>query len=525
VSTSRTLTLGRSTYPVILPNTRDPRLHVAAVIITIHVLGQFGLNFYVTVPQILSAIVTCAVIEVAITFRARRAFVWPASAMLTGSGVALILRVPGTPDDTWSTHAWYVFAGVAAFSLLTKYAIRYRGSHLFNPSNIGLVIAFVVLGSERIEPLDFWWAPLNVWTVTAYAVILIGGLLITTRLGLLGMAVTFWLALAAGVGVIAAAGHCMTARWAFAPVCGFDYWRVIVTSPEVLIFLFFMITDPKTVPAGRVGRVAFGVLVAMASTLLMAPQTDEFGTKVALLAGLVVVCALRPVLERFVPEPRSATDKIGRFAVGLASGGALRAAARIGLAVAVVVGVGFGLVAAGTPAGGTVAVPADDVLGRLRGEVDPATFPTITVEQDVSDWNHEIAGPVAQQIVLDLVENLELENQAVLETDESILPAINHGDRLDEMRARLEAAESTGVTEIERYQIDDVTVTLLVPFGKQEGLSLGLQSRGTVTEETYDAAGDLESSTTSPFAQTFAVRQVTGARWLNVGVLPLDEPS
>ena len=47
----------------------------------------------------------------------------------------------------------------------------------------------------------------------------------------------------------------MIANWAFAPVCGFDFWRVIVTSPEVLIFLFFMITDPKTVPAGRVGRV------------------------------------------------------------------------------------------------------------------------------------------------------------------------------------------------------------------------------------------------------------------------------
>ena len=97
-------------------------------------------------PQILAAILTCAVIEVAITFRARRAFVWPASAMLTGSGVALILRVPGTPlDDHWSTYAWWVFAGVAAFALMTKYLIRYRGSHVFNPSNIGLVIVFIVL--------------------------------------------------------------------------------------------------------------------------------------------------------------------------------------------------------------------------------------------------------------------------------------------------------------------------------------------------------------------------------------------
>ena len=102
----------------------------------------------------------------------------------------------------------------------------------------------------------------------------------------------------------------MTANWAFAPVCGADYWRVIAFSPEVLIFLFFMITDPKTVPAGRVGRVVFGLLVGVASTLLMAPQTDEFGTKVGLLAGLVVLCAARPILDRLLPEPRSAADDL-----------------------------------------------------------------------------------------------------------------------------------------------------------------------------------------------------------------------
>ena len=199
--TSRTLTLGGSTYPVILPNIRDPRLNVAAVIITIHVLGQVGLRFQVSVPQILAAILTCAILEVALTFRRSRSFVWPASAMLTGSGVALILRVPDTPlDDPWTTHKWYVFAGVAAFSLLTKYVIRYRGTHVFNPSNIGLVVVFVVFGSTRVEPLDFWWAPLNSWMITAYAVILVGGLLITRRLRLLAAAATFWIALAVGVG-------------------------------------------------------------------------------------------------------------------------------------------------------------------------------------------------------------------------------------------------------------------------------------------------------------------------------------
>ncbi len=524
--TSRTLTLGRSTYPVILPSTRDPRLHVAAVIITIHVLGQVGLRFQVSVPQILAAILTCAILEVTLTFRRSRSFVWPASAMLTGSGVALILRVPGTPpNDHWSTHAWYVFAGVAALSLLTKYVIRYHGSHVFNPSNIGLVIAFIALGTTRIEPLDFWWAPLNSWMITAYAVILAGGLLITAHLRLLAVAATFWTALAIGVGLLAASGHCMTARWAFAPVCGFDFWRVIVTSPEVLIFLLFMITDPKTVPAGRVGQVVFGLLVAVASTLLMAAQTDEFGTKVALLAGLVVVCAGRPILDRLVPEPRSAADDLRRFATRLATGGEagagiLRGLLRVGLIAAAVLLVGVGIVAAGTPARGVIVPGAADVLGRVPHDVNPATFPRISVDQDVLDWNHEIVGPVAQELVLTLVENLELENQALLRADEAILKAVDHGDRLQEMQGRLHDAAVTGTTVIERYQIDDVNVTLLVPFGRQDGLSLGLQSRGTMTKETYDAAGRLQARGSSPFAKTFALRRATGARWLNVAELP-----
>lgn len=511
---NHTLTLGGTSYPVVLPNVRDSRLHVAAVIITIHVLGQVELRFQVSVPQILTAIVTCAVIELAVTFRRTGALVWPASAMLTGSGVALILRVPDTPlDDTWTFHAWYVFAGVAAFSLATKYLVRYRGSHVFNPSNVGLVVAFVVLGSSRVEPLDFWWAPLDSGMAAAYAVILTGGLLITARLGLLATAATFWLTLAAGVGLLAASGHCMVARWAFAPVCGFDYWRVIVTSPEVLIFMFFMITDPKTIPSGRVGRNAFAVLVALASTLLMAPQTNEFGTKVALLGGLAVACVSRPLLDRLIPEERPLTDLLG---------GSRPTLARVGVVIATIAVFGTAIVGAGAPARGVVVPEPADVLGRLARDVDPATFPTITVDQDVVDWNHEITGPGAREIVLTLSENLQLENQALLAGDPAILAAVDHGDRLDEMTGRLAQAVTSGTTELEQYQIDEVNVTLLVPFGRQDGLSLGLESRGEVTHETYDGTGALTSRVTSPFAQTFVMRRATGARWLNVALLPLD---
>jgi Na+-translocating ferredoxin:NAD+ oxidoreductase RnfD subunit len=526
--TARALTFGGASYPVILPNIRDPRLHVAAVIITIHVLGQVGLHFRVSVPQILAAILTTAILEVALTFRTTRSFVWPASAMLTGSGVALILRVVGTPpDQPWTTDGWYVFAGVAAFSLLTKYVIKYRGSHVFNPSNIGLVVAFLVLGMSRVEPLDFWWAPLNVWMITAYTVIIGGGLLITRRLHLLELAATYWIALTVGVGILAASGHCMTANWAFAPVCGADFWRVIVFSPEVLIFLFFMITDPKTVPAGRVGRIVFALLVAVFSVLLMAPQTNEWGTKVGLLSSLVVVCAARPLLERFLPEPRSAADDVGRFARRVALGGAagagaeaIRGVGRVGLIVVAVLVLGVGIVAAGTPARGLVGIDTSEVFDRVPHQVDPATFPAITVEQDVTDWNHEVAGPGAQEILLTLAENLELENQALLQGDPTILTAVDHGDRLEEMKGRLRDAEASGSVVVAHYRFDAVNVTLIVPFGVQTGLSLGFEGRGTVTEETYDASGALVDRRESPFEKTFVMRRATGDRWLNVAVLP-----
>jgi len=520
--TSRTLTLGASTYPLVLPTVRDPRLHVAAVIITIHVLGQTGLHFRVSIPQILAAILTCAVIELVLTFRTSRAIVWPASAMLTGSGVALILRVVGTPpDQPWTTDGWYVFAGVAGLALASKYVIRYRGSHVFNPSNIGLVVAFVVLGSTRIEPLDFWWAPLDGPMLAAYAVIIAGGLLITRRLHLLALAATFWVALAVGMGILAGSGHCMTTNWAFAPVCGFDFWRVIVTSPEVLIFLFFMITDPKTVPAGRVGRVVFGALVAVACTLLMAPQTNEFGTKVALLSGLVVLCAGRPLLDRVLPEPRSSADSLGTFAdrltLGGNGGGVVRGGLRLGVTVVAVLVLGVGIVAAGTPARGTV-VDTSEMLNGVPHQVDPSTLPAITV--DVPAWDDSTKASIAQGILVTLAENLELENQALLRRDGSILTAVDHGDRLKEMQARLKEAETSGRTVIEHYRFDSVHVVIIAPFGVQTGGSVGFESKGTMTTETYDASGALVDQQTAPFERTFAVRRPTGGRWMDVAVLP-----
>ncbi len=182
------LTIRGTRYPVLLPTFRDPRLHLAAVIITLQVLGQTAFGFSLSIAQILVAIGTCALLEIGIAFFRQHVLMWPASALLTGNGVAFILRVPGTRHgDWWRLHGVWIFAATAAVSLLSKHLIRWRGRHIFNPSNFGLVLCFLILGETRAEPLDFWWGPMSLWMALAIALIVAGGLiLIAGVLALIG---------------------------------------------------------------------------------------------------------------------------------------------------------------------------------------------------------------------------------------------------------------------------------------------------------------------------------------------------
>ena len=81
-------------------------------------------------------------------------------------------------------------------------------------------------------------------------------------------------------------------------------------------------------------------------------------------------------------------------------------------------------------------------------------------------------------------------------------------------------ARASGRIPVEHYRFEDAHLVLIIPFGVQSGLSLGVQTSGTVVREVYDRAGTLLERTEAPFEETFAMRQVTGARWLTVGTPP-----
>ncbi len=320
---------GRS-IPVVLPKLGDPRLKLSATIFTLTALGLTILDFQVSIPQILLCILLSAVTEAFLTYRRDHVLVWPASSIQTGVSVGFIFRVGGTEHgDYWSLRGLHIFVFVIALSLLPKYLIRRNGRHIFNPSNIGLAWALLLIGPSHVFSEHLWWAPLGAPVLIAMAVILGGGFWVLRQVKMLPMVMTFLATFFILIAAFALAGRSYYATWHDGPVGGSFYWLTIALSPELLIFVFFMITDPQTAPKSPLGRHIYAVATAFTAAGLILIQPTEFGIKVAILSSLLLTCALVPWFERLAtriqdrrsdasPPPRSAPDPLGRRLVAAA---------------------------------------------------------------------------------------------------------------------------------------------------------------------------------------------------------------
>lgn len=294
----RTVRLRGEDIPLVLPNRHDPRLKLSAVIMTLHVLGQTLLDFKVSIAQIALTILACALVEAALTFRSLRILAWPASGILTGSSIAFILRASGTrPGDWWSLNGIEFFLLAALVALLSKHLIRPQGRHLFNPSNIGIVWVLLVIGPNHVFAQYLWWGPSVVGVVLSYAVILAGAVWVLRSVRMVPMALSYLVTFGVLIALLALSGRTFIAIWQEGPIGGLAYWLNIALSPEVLVFVFFMISDPQTAPKAPTGRIGYGAAVAAVAAGLIGFQPTEFGIKVAILASLTVVCAVVPFIE------------------------------------------------------------------------------------------------------------------------------------------------------------------------------------------------------------------------------------
>jgi Na+-translocating ferredoxin:NAD+ oxidoreductase RnfD subunit len=510
---------------------------VAAVLLTLQVLGQTVLGFRLSVAQILACLAAGALIEFVVAFFKDKTIMWPASGLLTGNSTAFILRVPGTlHGQWWSTRGIWIFIGVVVLGMATKYLIRWRGRHIFNPSNVALVLAFVVLGPQRTEPLDLWWVPLGGWMILTYAILIVGGLLIAWELRLLGLVLGFMGAFAIFVALALAPvpDHCMVASWHVTPMCGQELWQILVTSPEILIFAFFMIPDPRTVPEGQVARLIFGILVALLAVLLLGPTTLEFWTKTAILASLVIACAMRFALVSFL-EPlesnlRSAAGffHLGRrlpvgFAVAMLCVGCVPIASDLATHGA--------QPAAGLADGSTPTVPLQvgserdapagwisfyasaalppmslaPVSGSARVWVLPP-IPTPSIASNVSSFNPSITPQVAAKMARDMVLDLIIESEARRSHDLKLAELGASDDALKEFVEVINDDIAAGVIIQKTYTFDQISITLWLPkFSSQAARLVGVTLRGTSTLTTRDANGNVVSQKTSPYAKSWGL--------------------
>ncbi len=468
---ARSVRIADRSWPVILPSARDSRLHVAATLLTVQVLGQTVVEWDLSITQILLCLATCFVLEVAIVARRQGVLAWPASALLTGNGVALLLRVPGTEHgDWWSTRGWAIFVGTSALAVLSKYLIRIGDRPLFNPSNLGLVLCFVVLGSQRVDPQDLWWGPWSPGLALTYAVIIVGGVLVTRRLDLLGVGISFWVALAVALGVVALTGHAITARWHVGLLTDWAWWWIIVSSPETLIFLFFMITDPRTAPLGRVARVAYGVGVGVLAALFAAPQQTEFATKVAILSALVAMCAVRPLLERTLPARGTNEDQWSEMRASLRRRPRLVASGAITTVLVVVT-----LFLLGAP---SRALVPDYALRGERPEVAVGSVPPVDVDDAEGDVVLGFDLSEIDVLAQDLVEDLEIEAEALRTGDEGVAAQAAVGVRLEDLLARMDA---DGAVTVPRYGFDSLRLIIHRELAEgQAAPRLGIEAHGSV---------------------------------------------
>ena len=217
---------------------------VAPVFITfILLVGQLTYGILESYAMTVLAIATAIVVELILgrLFTGR----WPhlASAYISGISVGILTRSP---------YAW-PFALTSAISITSKYVVRVRDRHLWNPSNFAICVMLLV-APWAYSTLSVQWGN-NLWPVF---IIWALGLVITyhvRRIHITLCYVASFFAFAALRSLLT--GHTFAAE--VAPI----------TGPMYQLFIFFMITDPKTtVRSSRRAQMLVAFLVAAAECVL-----------------------------------------------------------------------------------------------------------------------------------------------------------------------------------------------------------------------------------------------------------------
>ena len=217
----------------------DPRYPVSFLITLILVLGEARYGILGGYARLVTALGVCTATELVLSRWLRGRVANLQSAYITGISLALLIKPP--------THLLWPFALGGFLAIASKYVLQYRGRHLWNPSNFAIsLLVLVAPGSVAI--LSRQWGN----DLATNAVIWCVGLLIASRVRMLHVTVTY-------VGCFVALAMARSA------ITGGPLLAEIapLTGPMYQLFVFFMITDPKTTVSSVRGRIIVAVAVAL----------------------------------------------------------------------------------------------------------------------------------------------------------------------------------------------------------------------------------------------------------------------
>jgi enediyne biosynthesis protein E5 len=199
-----------------------------------------------------------------------------ASAYITGISVGILIRSP----------AFWPYALCSVVSVMSKYVLRAKDRHLWNPSNFG-ICALLLLAPETVAVLSVQWGNF-IWPML---VIWILGSIIIWRAKRFHISFTY---------VVSFFLFAFMRSW----ITGHP-WRAEVapiTGPMYQLFVFFMVTDPKTTVRSKTWQCVVVFFVAFVEMLLRLNQVIY-----APLYALFVVGPTAMLIENWLESRRSVT--------------------------------------------------------------------------------------------------------------------------------------------------------------------------------------------------------------------------
>lgn len=195
------------------------------------------------------------------------------SALITAISLCALLRA--------GSITTMMIAG--AVSILSKFLFRYRGKHFFNPSNFGIILVLLLTNDAWVSPGQ--WGN-EVWFV----------LLFFATGGMVVQKVGRWETTGAFLGGYALLEFIRNQWLGWTP----DVFINKMMSGSLLLFSFFMITDPRAIPDRRVARMLWAFCVAILTYVLR----NHYFLPTAPFWALFALSPLTILFDRLLPAKR-----------------------------------------------------------------------------------------------------------------------------------------------------------------------------------------------------------------------------